>query len=99
MPDNTEDYKEGYNAARFDSIITKLDELARKFDSFTTEIIRRVTNIEIIQESRKAFITECENTKIDHENRLRGLENSDRKWAVASVIISAAIAVMLKYLL
>ena len=45
-------------------------------------------------------IEETLNQKLlDHENRLRGLESSDRKWAVIAMVGSVVVGVVLHFLM
>ena len=45
-------------------------------------------------------IEETLNQKLlDHENRLRGLESSDRKWAVVAMAGSVVVGVVLHFLM
>jgi len=45
-------------------------------------------------------IEETLNQKLlDHESRLRGLESSDRKWAVIAMVGSVAVGVVLHFLM
>jgi hypothetical protein len=71
------------NDKNIEMLFDKLDALDRKLSNFIEGFIETRTKLGVAEERIKDF-----------EARVRGLEGSDRKWAVVAVLISGVITVL-----
>lgn len=88
-------YQSGYQAAKLDSVISGIDKLHSKLDAMASQhnlLSQAVSNM-------STTVGELEQHSKDHENRMRDLEKSDKKWAILVTAITGVFSLLLKFVI